>query len=152
MGPLFHLVEEEDRAQALAEAFRVLCSGGVLAASAMGRFYWFGHGVALNTIRDPELRRRVETFVDTGRRPDGDAPYPAFAHRPEELESELSAAGFADIVVLAVEGFFHLLGDLERRLADPPSAEALFELLGRYERDPAIVGLSGHLMAIGRRP
>ncbi len=151
MGPLFHLVEEEDRAQALAEAFRVLGSGGVLAASAMGRFYWFGHGVAMNTIRDPEFRHRVETFVDTGRRPDGDAPYPAFAHRPEELESELSAAGFAEIVVVAVEGFFHLLGDLEQRLADPPSAEALFELLGRYECDPAIVGLSGHLMAIGRR-
>jgi SAM-dependent methyltransferase len=152
MGPLFHLVEPDDRRQALAEAFRVLRPGGVLAASAMGRFFWFGHGVAQNTIRDRHARSRVMSFVDTGRRPDGDAPYPAFAHRPEELERELTVAGFADVVVLAVEGFFHLLGDLEQRLADPPSAEALFELLGRYERDPAIVGLSGHLMAIGLRP
>jgi SAM-dependent methyltransferase len=152
MGPLFHLVEPEDRHRALAEAFRVLREGGLLAASAMGRFFWFGHGVAQNTVRDPELRRRMMSFVDTGRRPDGDAPYPAFAHRPEELEEELDAAGFTDVVVLAIEGFFHLLGDLERRLADPPSALALFELLGRYEVDPAIVGLSGHLMAVGRRP
>jgi SAM-dependent methyltransferase len=152
MGPLFHLVEPEDRAQALAEALRVLRAGGVLAASAMGRFFWFGHAVAQNTIRDPELRRRAMSFVDTGRRPEGDAPYPAFAHRPEELEAEMLAVGFTDVVVLAIEGFFHLLGDLERRLADPPSASALFEMLGRYEDDPAIVGLSGHLMAIGRRP
>lgn len=152
MGPLFHLVEPDDRRRALAEAFRVLRPGGVLAASAMGRFFWFGHGVASNTIRDPEARRRVMSFVDTGTRPEGDAPYPAFAHRPEELESELSAAGFADVLVLAIEGFFHLLGDLGERLADPPSAEALFDLLGRYESDPAILGLSGHLMAIGRRP
>jgi SAM-dependent methyltransferase len=152
MGPLFHLVAPGDRNQALAEAFRVLRAGGVLAASAMGRFFWFGHGVAQNTIRDPELRRRLMAFVDTGRRPEGDAPYPAFAHRPEELEHEVRAAGFTEVVVLAIEGFFHLLGDLEQRLADEPSASALFELLGRYERDPAILGLSGHLMAIGRRP
>ena len=151
MGPLFHLVEPEDRRSALAEAYRVLRPGGVLAASAMGRFFWFGHAVAQNTIRDPGLRRGVTSFVDTGRRREGDGPYPAFAHRPEELEDELVGAGFGEVVVLAIEGFFHLLGDLERRLADPDSATALFELLARYETDPAIVGMSGHLMAIGRR-
>ncbi len=152
MGPLFHLVESEDRRQALAEAYRVLRTDGVLAASAMGRFFWFGHGVAQNSIRDPESLRRLMSFVDTGRRPEGEPPFPAFAHRPEELESEMTAAGFADVEVLAIEGFFHLLGDIEQRLADPPSALGLFELLGHYERDPAIVGLSGHLMAVGRRP
>ncbi len=151
MGPLFHLVEPEDRRAALGEAHRVLRPGGVLAASAMGRFFWFGYTVAHNTIRDADLRRGVTTFVDSGRRPEGEGPYPAFAHRPEELERELTDAGFTDVVVLAIEGFFHLLADLPQRLADPSSATALFELLARYETDPAIVGMSGHLMAIGRR-
>jgi SAM-dependent methyltransferase len=151
MGPLFHLVEPEDRHQALGEAFRVLRPGGVFAASAMGRFFWFGHAIAQNTVRDPERRRAVTSFVDTGSRPEGEPPYPAFAHRPEELEREVRAAGFTDVVVLAIEGFFHLLADLDRRLTDPASSSALFEMLARYEADPAILGLSGHLMAVGRR-
>ena len=37
LGPLYHLVEEDDRARALAEAFRVLRPGGVVVAAAIGR-------------------------------------------------------------------------------------------------------------------
>jgi SAM-dependent methyltransferase len=152
MGPLFHLVTPEDRSLALGEAFRVTRPGGTLAASAMGRFFLFGHGVANNAIRDPENLRRLMSIVDTGERPAEWGPFPAFAHRPEELEHEVRQAGFEDVEILAIESFFHLLGDIESRLADEPSRRALFELLQRYETDPALLHLSGHLMAIGRRP
>ena len=152
MGPLFHLVTLQDRRQALTEAFRVLRSNGVIAASAMGRFFLFGHAVAQNTVSNPETLRRVMSIVDTGNRPGDWGPFPAFAHRPGDLEDEVRSAGFVDVEVVAIEGFFHLLGDLESRMADEASRLALFELLGRYEADPAILHLSGHLMAIGRRP
>ena len=49
MGPLFHLVEPEDRCQALGRGVPRPRPDGVLAASAMGRFFWFGHAVARNT-------------------------------------------------------------------------------------------------------
>ena len=152
MGPLFHLVTAEDRHQALREAFRVLRPEGVIAASAMGRFFLFGHAVAQNTIRDPEILSRVTSIVATGDRPGEWGPFPAFAHRPRELETELRNAGFEDVVIVAIESFFHLLGDIDGRMADPASRTALFELLSRCETDPDVIGLSGHLMAIGRRP
>jgi hypothetical protein len=136
----------------LSEAFRVVRPGGVIAASAMGRFFLFGHAVAQNAVSDPETLRRVMSIVDTGDRPGGWGPFPAFAHRPGDLEDEVRGAGFDDVVVVAIESFFHLLGDIGSRMADEASRSALFELLSRYETDPALLAMSGHLMAIGRRP
>lgn len=37
LGPLYHLVNPADRARALAEAYRVLCPGGILFAAALSR-------------------------------------------------------------------------------------------------------------------
>ena len=152
MGPLFHLVDLEDRRLALAEAFRVLRPGGVLAASAMGRFFIFGHAVARNEIRLPGVVERISALVETGDRPTTWGPFPAHAHRAEELEEELRGAGFTDVLILAIEGWFHLLGDIAARLADPESKLALLALLQRFETDPGMLHSSGHIMAIGRRP
>jgi len=152
MGPLFHLVEAGDRAQALSETYRVLRPGGVLATSAMGRFFIFGHAVASNEIRNPVVAEQVTSMVLTGERPASWGPFDAHAHRPEELESEVRAAGFVDVEVLAIEAFFHLLGDIAGRLADPPSREAMLTLLHRFEADPGLLQFSGHLMALGRKP
>jgi SAM-dependent methyltransferase len=152
MGPLFHLVAADDRARALAEAYRVLRPGGVLAASAMGRFFLFGHAVAGNEVRSPGVVERISSIVETGDRPDGWGPFPAHAHRPDELGAEVRAAGFVDVQVLAIEGWFHLLGDISARLDDPASASALLDLLHRFESDPGLLESSGHLMAVGRRP
>jgi SAM-dependent methyltransferase len=74
LGPLYHLVEASDRAQALAEARRVLRPGGLVAAAAVTRL-----AVALNYLRDgrfgdPALdavasRIVANGFDDTGTRP-----------------------------------------------------------------------------------
>jgi hypothetical protein len=91
-------------------------------------------------------------MVDNGERPEAWGPFPAHAHRVEELEDEVRSVGFADVEVLAIEGFFHLLADLPQRLADSQSGEALLLLLERYQSDPGLLHISGHLMAIGHRP
>jgi hypothetical protein len=106
----------------------------------MGRFFLFGHAVAQNTIRDPANLGRVMSIVATGDRPGQWGPFPAFAHRPRELETEMRGAGFEDVVVIAIESFFHLLGDLDGRMADEASRSALFELLSRCETDPDVLG------------
>jgi SAM-dependent methyltransferase len=152
MGPLFHLVRAEDRRQALAETFRVLRPGGVLATSAMGRYFIFGHAVATNEVRNPLVVDRIASMVETGERPASWGPFDAHAHRAEELGDEVRAAGYEDVEVLAIEAFFHLLGDVADRLADPASRDGLLTLLHRFETDPGLVDFSGHLMAVGRKP
>jgi SAM-dependent methyltransferase len=151
MGPLFHLVGRGDRESALAEARRVLRPGGVLLATAMGRQFLLGHAIASNTIRSRTERNRVLSVAATGLRVDPPLPFPAYAHLPEELAEEVASAGFGPVEVLAIEGYFHLLEDLDERLRDQTRCAALLEVLHRVEAAPAVVGASGHLMAVAAR-
>ena len=140
MGPLYHLVDADDRALALREAHRVLAPGGIVAAAAMRdpRFV---------AIRDRDLldgqhrntTERADYFTT------------AYFHRPEELRSELEAAGFGGVAVLGVEGPCWLLADFDGRWADPESRADLLDVARRLEAEPAVVGVSAHLLGIGRK-
>ena len=152
MGPLFHLTDPVDRRRALGECRRVLRAGGSLVATAMGRFFLFYKAVAANTISDPGARDLLVSITTTGLRPSTEPPFPAYSHRPEDLEREVSAAGFEDVRVRAIEGIFNLLGDLPYRMAEPRSREALLAVLKTFEEDPSLTGVSGHLMATARAP
>jgi SAM-dependent methyltransferase len=152
MGPLFHLVDLADRRRALAEALRVIRPGGVIFATAMGRLFLLCHGIATNAVRSPRELDRLLSIVATGERVNPPVPFPAYAHRPEGLRDELTAAGFVDVELLAIESYFHLLGDIGWRLGHPESWKALLKVLHLVEGDPAMVGISGHIMAVARRP
>jgi hypothetical protein len=54
--------------------------------------------------------------------------------------------------VVAIEGFGHLLQDLNSRMADPESSKPLVELIARYEQEPAMVEISSHLFVVAQRP
>src|SRR5580698_9802300 len=154
MGPLYHLVEGADRAVALAEARRVLKPGGMLAATAIGRFAWLCDAAVRDLIRTPGVVESVTSSVTTGlstQDPGSDSFY-AYFHRPAELRDEVGAAGFEDVEVVAIEGFGHLLQDLNSRMADPESSKPLVELIARYEQEPAMVEISSHLFVVAQRP
>ncbi len=151
MGPLFHLVHRDDRLAALREAFRVLRRGGVLLASAMGRMFLLGHAVAADTIRARGERDRVLSVAATGFRINPPVPFPAYAHRPQQLSEEIQEAGFARAEIVAIEGFLHLLPDLRTRMTEATSRTELLELLGQLEADPAMVAASGHILGVAAR-
>jgi hypothetical protein len=52
---------------------------------------------------------------------------------------------------LAVEGAGWLLPDLDARLADDRRRAVLLTALGRLETEPALLGVSAHLLAVSRR-
>lgn len=154
-GPLYHLPAAEDRARALAEARRVLRSGGVLLAAAISRFASTFDGIRSGAITDPVFETIVEGDLRDGvhRNPDPVARPEwftlAYFHLPEELRDELWAAGMADVEILAVEGPGSFR-DLDASLDDPGSREAVLRAIRRVETEPAIMGASAHLMAVGR--
>ncbi|MGH9670912.1 MAG: hypothetical protein ACRD3A_12480, partial [Terriglobales bacterium] len=76
----------------------------------------------------------------------------AFFHMPEELEAEVREAAFDLVDLLGVEGPGWLLPDLEQRWADPAERERLLQAARAVEREPALLGLPPHLLAIGRKP
>lgn len=146
LGPLYHLVEPEDRSQALAEAHRVLRPGGVLFAGAVSYSASLLDGVAEGWLDDERFVEIVRADLATGRHrnPTADPRWftTTFFHRPDELRAELATTGFAVEALLGVEGPGWIVGEPGVSLVAAELADA----------HPELTVLSAHLLAVGRRP
>jgi SAM-dependent methyltransferase len=155
-GPLYHLTEREDRLSALGEARRVLKRGGLLLAAGISRFASVLDGMARNLLDDPEFVRVVDRDLQDGvhENPTGHPEYfaTAFFHRPEELRAELTQAGFVVDEVVGLEGPTWLFADIGERWANDTRRATLLAHLRRIEKEPALSGLSAHLVAVGKKP
>lgn len=156
LGPLYHLPDAADRLTALGEAFRVLAPGGIVVVAAISRYASALAGLVQKLTLDPrfvEIRNRDlatgQHQNDTGR-----IEYftTAYFHRPEDLRDELERARFGDVRVLGVEGIGEWLIDFDERWADPALRHELMDVARRLEAEPSIVGMSAHLLAVGRKP
>ena len=156
LGPLYHLPERADRMRALSEALRVLTPGAPVAVAAITRFASAIDGLDQGFIDDPEFRKIVVGDLTDGRHVNttGNPSYftTAFFHHPRELEDELTAAGFASVQILAVEGIGWVDRDIDQRRTDPERWATLLDLIRRTEADPALLGASPHLLGTGVRP
>jgi ubiquinone/menaquinone biosynthesis C-methylase UbiE len=152
MGPLYHLTSPDDRSAALREARRVLRPGGVILAEVISRFAWILDATLKGLLERPEVWADFTRNVETGLSQDPDADdegFWAYFHRPDELRTELSEAGFDDIQLLGVEGFGWLLGDLERQMDSP---DPLLRALRLVEGEPSMLGCSAHVLGVAIRP
>lgn len=155
LGPLYHLVEREDRERALREAYRILKPGGMVFAAGISRFASLLDGMSRGFFQDPEFRKIVDADLRSGqhRNPTDNFEYftTAYFHRPEELWAEVSGAGFAGAEVLAVEGPAWNARFFLEAWHDDALRRELLEFLAVVEREPSLVGASAHLMALGRK-
>ncbi len=152
MGPLYHLCDPQQRGLALAEAHRVLKTGGVLIAAAICRYASLFDGLHRGLIDDPRFPPILQDDLETGlhRSASGDPEFftEAYFHRPQDLPAEIAAAGFANVRVLAAEGPGWLASDLDRRLALPAEREQLLDLLRQLEESTDLLAVSPHLLAV----
>jgi SAM-dependent methyltransferase len=155
LGPLYHLQDDEDRATALAEAWRVLRPGGLLAAAAIGRHAaYLDLLLRFDRLTDPEVLPVVERVLATGRF-DGWEPAlftHAYLHLPDELEREVAGAGFVDVRLHNVEGPGAFAADVVDRWQDATRREALLTAARLTDDHPSLLHVASHLLAFGRRP
>ena len=156
MGPLYHLPSAADRVTSLREAFRVLARNGITVVAAISRYASALDGLARKLSLDPRfVKIRDRDLADGQHRNDtNNADYftTAYFHRPDDVRSELEVAGFRDVKVLGVEGPAWMLQDFDARWEDPGLRKDLLDVARALESEPSVVGLSAHLLGIGRKP
>ncbi len=150
MGPLYHLVREQDRRTALRQVAAHLRVGAVLVSAHISRL-----GILGDLVRNVPgwvLTDDRDSVLSHGCDPD-DYPKGTFRGyfcRVEELAPLHEAEGLRTIAVAAAEpcisaddeSYNHLEGE-ERR--------SWLDLLVRASTEPSIVGASRHLLYVGRK-
>jgi ubiquinone/menaquinone biosynthesis C-methylase UbiE len=153
MGPLYHLVNREDRLAALQEARRVLRPGGWLFAAAISQYAaLLDLFVRLGKLYQPEIFRTVSKGLETGvfeGATDG-LFTTAFFHLPLQLADEVKDAGFEPATILNIEGPGFLLRDFDSAWADQSKRETILQTARLVESRPEFLAASGHLLAIAR--
>lgn len=154
LGPLYHLTAREDRLQALREAARVLKPNRLVCAVGISRFASTFDGLFNQLYEDPGFLAITERDLQDGqhRNPEGKEFFTtSFFHHPFELKDEVSEAGFKLEALLGIEGAGYWLQEFDAMWDDPVKREWILYVARRLEGEEAMLGVSPHLMAVGRK-
>ncbi len=150
MGPLYHLLTEEERFQAVNEARRVLKHNGVIFAAFITRFAPFrdsAQGYPEWVVENWEYAGHIlKTGVYDRARGFTNA---YFAH-PGEIVPFMEAAGFTTLSVVGCEGVVAGHEDKINALSGE-AWERWVDLNYRLGQDPYLWGAADHVLYVGRK-
>jgi S-adenosylmethionine-dependent methyltransferase len=151
MGPLYHLVFEEDRREALRQAADRLCNGGLLFSAHLSRLGILGDLMRRTPVWI-ERGAEVRSLLEHGRRPD-DQPrggFRGYLARVSEIRPLHEALGIQTIVLAGVEPAISA-DDASYNQLQTPQREQWLDLLFEVSADETTVGASRHLLYIGQK-
>ena len=153
-GPLYHIIEPEERMLCLKECYRLLKPNGLLFTANITRYSTMIKYVAEYEHRpyldDEDFYNMIANTVDTGvhtKKPMG----LAYFHTPEELKREIETAGFKGVDVRGVIGPCWLIRNLDAAWEDMAKRETIMKVVRLLEKEESLMGLSTHFLSISRR-
>lgn len=154
MGPLYHLLSEDERRRAILEARRLLRDEGLLFAALITRYA----PIRFAAKFEPDLllngQPSAQEMLQHGenRPPHDQEGYfteAYFAH-PSEVKPLMESCGFATLDLIGCEGVVARIEDRINEL-DGELWEAWVDLNYRVGKDPCLYGASEHLLYVGRK-
>ncbi len=153
-GPLSHVVDDDERATAMAELRRVARHDSPVFVSVISRFAAIqdilkfnldsSHGLLAPIAEDGKYTQaRVEAYGD------GEGWAECHFFRADEFEAELESAGFEVEQLVGLEG---VANRMKRELeeADEDAVESVRELVKLLREDRTVVDFSEHMLAVCR--
>ena len=151
MGPLYHLVAENDRKAALKEAFDRLRKGGILFSAFISRY-----GILSDLIKNVpgwiEGQAEVRSVLEEGKSPD-DYPrggFRGYFTQISEIAPLHEALGFETIKVAGVEPAISADDESYNKL-EGKQRSLWLDLLVEISTEKTILGASRHLLYIGKK-
>jgi len=155
LGPLYHLQKEEDRVLAVKELYRVTKRDGVIFVAFQSRMrmtitslqhpHQWKPNDNLDTIND-FYEKGIFNHEDKGRFTG------AYYYHIDEIKPFMERNGFEAIDLIGSSSIGGMLNNEQKQYwADRDENEQLIHFLIQSAKDPSVLGISSHLLYIGRR-
>lgn len=155
LGPLYHLQQEEERVSAVKELYRVTKRNGNVFVAFQSRMR-----MSITSLQSPEHWKphdsmdSIQSFYRNGIFDHNDKGRftGAYYFQINEINPFMESHGFETLDLIGSSSFGTLLNSEQKQYwADKGEYEKLIEFLTAAANDPAILGISSHLLYIGRR-
>ncbi len=153
-GPLYHLLENDERQKCVAEVYRVLKPCGKVFASfipylsgsiaLVSRFCWSPEQVSVEILEKAFESGKFNNLSDHGFQ---EGYYP----KSEEIEKLFAENGFNKINMRSIRGFGYEKEDMIFKFKNKSAFKHILELINQTACDKSIIETCGHAMYIGEK-
>ena len=165
MGPLYSIIEYEERILAIEECGRLLKDDGILFSAALTPYSVLVPRIALyhidgtakrRELDDPAVISMIERALEDGcycnpEKKIASGLGSSHLHTAKALREELSEGGFDTAIVHGIMGGAWLAPNLDELLANEETKAVLMKTVRMLDTHEEIIGLSGHLLAVSRK-
>jgi ubiquinone/menaquinone biosynthesis C-methylase UbiE len=155
LGPLYHLIHEEERIKALSEAKRIVKPGGYILSAVISRYASLFDGIKRDLITDDRFRKLLMDDLDTGihlNETDNSEYFTsAYFHTIDEIKKETRESGLQFEKLIAVESFGWIINGFTEKSQNESFMQLLQQLLNKVEGNDDLVAMSLHIISVARK-
>ena len=155
MGPLYHLQVEADRIAAVSELYRVTKNDGIVFVAFQSRMRMLLTSLLYpNAWKPHDNMAAIQHFVDEGifNHTDAGRFTGAYYYNVEDIKPFMESQGFVTLDLIGSSNLGALLTNEQKQYwSDRGEKDEFIELLIQLARDPSVLGVSSHLLYIGRK-
>lgn len=152
MGPLYHLVVEEDRKMALRQSYLHLAKGGIIFSTWISRYGILGD-LLKNSPDWIEHQSEVRGILEQGRDPEGhtEISFRGYFATVPEIATLHEEIGYETFVLAGIEPAISA-DDYSYNRLEGKQRQMWLDLLYEVSTEETIMAASRHLLYVGRKP